>query len=238
MPVASSPRCSATSRSTFSRSRSWMWRSTACFAVCAAMRLKSSEGRVRSWSPTRLVTSSAPEPVSRVTRTSPGGLNARTYATASASSTVWSISSKGMPTSAQSAVRASARLSVDGSDCDREPARDNVIPRNVNYYRRSPARALPGYRDARRVDGDQLPLDHRFRRSAAVADVDPLAVEPLIVAMSSQRPFGAGRGHLQVVGSVDQARVIEQRTGDAAHALAVFDGNRLGMIDRDSQRPS
>src|SRR5713226_628831 len=231
MPVASSPRCSATSRSTLSRSRSWMWRRTACFAVCAAMRLKSSEGRVRSWSPTRLVTSSAPVPVSRVTRTSPGGLNARTYATASASSTVWSISSKGMPTSAQSAVRASARLSVDGSDCDREPARDNVIPCNVNYYRRSPSRALPRDRDARRVDGDQLPLDHGFRRSAAIADVDPLAVEPFVVAMASQWPFGAWRGHLEVIGSIDQARVIEQRTCDATHALAVFDGDRLGMVD-------
>src|SRR6266852_4619355 len=161
------------------------------------MRLKSSEGRVRSWSPTRLVTSSAPEPVSRVTRTSPGGLNARTYATASASSTVWSISSKGMPTSAQSAVRASARLSVDGSDCDREPARDNVIPCNVNYYRRSPSRALP----------------------------------------AQGRP-GARRGHREVIGSIDQARVVEQRTCDATHALTVFDCDRLGMVDGDSQRPS
>jgi hypothetical protein len=33
-----------------------------------------------------------------------------------------------MPTSAHSAVSASPRLSVDGSDCDREPARDNVTP--------------------------------------------------------------------------------------------------------------
>src|SRR5712692_6505624 len=143
-----------------------------------------------------------------------------------------------MPTSAQSAVRASPRLSVDGSDCEREPARDNVIPCNVNYYLRSPSPALPRYRDARRVDGDQLPFDHRFRRSAAIADVDPLAVEPFVIAMTSQRPFGAWRGHLEVIGSIDQARVIEQRTCDATHALAVFDGDRLGMVDGDSQRPS
>src|SRR5260370_41891193 len=98
-----------------------------------------------------------------------------------------------MPTSAQSAVRASAGLSVDGSDCDREPARDKVIPRNVNYYRRSSTRAQPGYGDARRVDGDQLSLDHGFGRSAPVADVDPLPVEPFVVAMAAQRPFGARR---------------------------------------------
>src|SRR6266851_9336464 len=160
-----------------------MCRSTACFAVCAAMRLKSSDGSVRTASlpsarTTRPVTSSAPVLVSSFTRTSPGGLNARTYAVASAASTVWSISSNGMPTSAQSAVRASARLSVEGSDCDREPARDNVIPCNVNYYRRSPPRAHPGYRDAGRVDCDQLALDHGFGRSGAITDIDALAVEP------------------------------------------------------------
>src|SRR5258708_23272189 len=130
------------------------------------MRLKSSEGRVRSWSPTRLVTSSAPVPVSRVTRTSPGGLNARTYASARASSTVRSISSNGMPTSAQSAVSASARLSVDGSDCDREPARDNVIPCNVNDHRSSPPRARGGYGNAGGGYRDEHPLGHRIRRLA------------------------------------------------------------------------
>src|SRR5260370_3673362 len=202
------------------------------------MRLKSSEGRVRSWSPARLATSSAPVPVSRVTRTSPGGLNARTYATASAASTVWSISSNGMPTSAHSAVRASARLSVDGSDCDREPARDNVIPRNVNYYRRSPARAHPGYRDARRVDRDQLPLDHRFGGSAAIADVDSLAVERFVVAMTAEGALRARRGHLEVVWPVYESRVIEQRTGDAAHALTILDSDWFGVVDRHAQCPS
>src|SRR5712691_9657322 len=160
------------------------------------MRLKSSEGRVRTWSPTRLVTSSAPVPVSRVTRTSPGGLNARTYATASASSTVRSISSNGMPTSAQSAVSASARLSVDGSDCDREPARDNVIPCNVNDYRSSAAGAKRGDGNTRRVDRDQLTFDHRLRQARAVADVHPLAIETLVLGMCAQRTLGAGRGHL------------------------------------------
>src|SRR4029077_17483991 len=104
-----------------------------------------------------------------------------------------------MPTSAQSAVRASARLSVDGSDCDREPARDNVIPRNVNYHRRLAARARPRDRDPRRVDRDQLPFDYGFGRAAPIADVAPLAVEPLVVAMPAERPFGAWRGNLEVI---------------------------------------
>src|SRR6266849_8317579 len=238
IPVASSPLCSATSRSTLSRSRSWMWRRTACLAVGAAMRLKSSEGRVRTWSPTRLVTSSAPVLVSRVTRTSPGGLNARTYATASASSTVRSISSNGMPTSAQSAVSASARLSVDGSDCDREPARDNVIPCNVNDHRSSTPRTRGGYRNAGSVDRDELPFDHRIRRSAAVADVDPLAIEPLIVGVAAQRPLRPRRRNLEVVRSLDEPRIVEKRTGDPAHALAVLDGDRLGVVNRHTQRPS
>src|SRR5712692_9067683 len=218
-----------------------MCRSTACFAVCAAMRLKSSDGSVRTASlpsarTTRPVTSSAPVLVSSFTRTSPGGLNARIYATASADSTVWSISSNGMPTSAQSAVRASARLSVDGSDCDREPARDNVIPSNVHDYRSPPARAQRGYRDAGRVDRDKLAFDHRLGRSTAIADVHALAVEPLIVGVCSQGPFSAWRRHLEVIRSVDEARVVEQRTGDAAHALTVFDGDRLAVVDRNAQR--
>src|SRR5438445_13391768 len=97
------------------------------------MRLKSSDGSscstlVPSGLTTRLRTSRAPVLVSSLTVTWPGGLNARAYATASATSMVCSISSKGMPTSAQSALSASARLSVDGSDCERETARDNVYP--------------------------------------------------------------------------------------------------------------
>src|SRR5216684_4035653 len=243
MPVASSPRCSATSRSTLSRSRSWMCRSTACLAVCAAIRLKSSDGSARTSSlpsarTTRPVTSSAPVLVSSFTRTSPGGLNARTYAVASAASTVWSISSNGMPTSAQSAVSASARLSVDGSDCDREPARDNVIPCNVNDHRSSTPRTRGGYRNAGSVDRDELPFDHRIRRSAAVADVDPLAIEPLIVGVAAQRPLRPRRRNLEVVRSLDEPRIVEKRTGDPAHALAVLDGDRLGVVNRHTQRPS
>src|SRR5712692_10547441 len=143
-----------------------------------------------------------------------------------------------MPTSAQSAVRASARLSVDGSDCDREPARDNVIPCNVNYYRRSPPRAHPRYRDACRVDCDQLAFDHGFGRSGAITDIDALAVEPFVVSMTAQRAFCARRGHLEVIWSIDESRVIEQRTGDATHALTVLDCDWLGVVDRDAQRPS
>src|SRR5258708_9183172 len=141
-----------------------------------------------------------------------------------------------MPTSAQSAVRASARLSVDGSDCDREPARDNVIPRNVHDHGSSPPRALGGYRNTGRVDRHQLAFDDRFRRSAAIADIHSLAVEPFVFAMGSQWSFGAGRGDLEVVGSVDDPGVLQDWTYDAAHALAVFDGDGLSMVDRYPQR--
>ena len=127
------------------------------------MRLKASEGSsavttVPSRRITRLWTSSAPVVVSSFTVTSPSGLNARLYAAARAPSTVWSISSKGMPSSAQSALSASARLSVGASDCDREPARDNVFPSNVDDHRRASAgtRGLDG--DARRVYRDELAL--------------------------------------------------------------------------------
>src|SRR5882762_9668016 len=148
------------------------------------MRLKSSEGSVRTSSvpsarTARLVTSSAPVVVSRVTRTSPGGLNARIYATASAPSTVCSISSKGMPTSAQSAVRASARLSVAGSECDREPARDNVTPCNVQNHRCAPAHTHCLHCYAGAVDGNQLTLDHGVCIATAITNVDSLAVETL-----------------------------------------------------------
>src|SRR5579864_5514382 len=144
-----------------------MWRSTACLAVCAAIRLKSSDGSTSttvepSARTTLLRTSSAPEAVSSFTLTSPGGLNARLYAAARALSTVCSISSKGMPTSAQSAVSASARLSVEGSDGDREPARDNVFPSDVDNDRGAPPRPQRLHRDAGRVDRDELALHHRL----------------------------------------------------------------------------
>src|ERR1700720_973588 len=132
------------------------------------MRLKSSDGSISTISlpssrTTRLRTSRPPVFVSSFTLTWPDGLKARVYATASAPSTVCSISSKGMPTSAQSAVSASARLSVDGSEGDREPARDNVFPSDVNDHGRTGA--CPGRldRDTRRVDCHQLAFDHRLR---------------------------------------------------------------------------
>src|SRR5258708_16739920 len=134
-----------------------------------------------------------------------------------------------MPTSAQSAVRASARLSVDGSDCDREPARDNVIPRNVHDHGSSPPRALGGYRNTGRVDRHQLAFDDRFRRSAAIADIHSLAVEPFVFAMGSQVSFGAGRGDLEVVGAADDPGVLPAWAYHAAHALAAFDGDRPSL---------
>src|SRR2546427_5120192 len=240
-PVASSPLCSATSRRTLSRSRSWMWRRTACLAVCAAIRLKSSDGSsctstVPSERTTRLRTSSAPVLVSSLTVSSPSGLNARLYAIASAPSTVWSISSNGMPSSLQSALSASDSVGVDGSDCDREPARDNVFPRDVNDHRRASASARRRHRDSRRVHRDQLSLDHRLRLPAAVAHVDALAVEPFVLPVAAERTLGTWRGHLQVVRAVDQLGVVQKRTHDPAHALAVLDRDRLAAVDGNSQR--
>src|SRR5258705_4227288 len=217
-----------------------MWRSTACFAVCAASRLKSSAGSclmvtVPSGATTRLLTSSPPVAVSSLTLISPGGLKALTYATARADWTVCSISSKGMPTSAHNAVRASARLSVDGSDGEREPGRDNVIPSDVDDHRRAPPCARRRDRDARIVDCDELPLDDSFRLATPVVDVDAPAVETVVVSPRAERALGTRRRDLQVVGAVDELRMVEQRTGDKAHALAVLDGDRLSMIDGDAK---
>src|SRR2546430_14270746 len=241
MPLASSPRCSATSRRTLSRSRSWMCRRTACFAVCAAIRLKSSEGSsatttVPSGRTTRLRTSSAPVFVSSWTVTSPGALKARVYAAASALSTVCSISSKGMPTSAQSAVSASASVCVDGSDCDREPARDNVIPRYMNDHRRPTAKARRLDCDSRSVDRDQLAFDHGLCFAAVIANVHAIAMKAFVLLMRSQWALRTRRRDLEVVWPVDQPRVIEERTGHPAYPLAILDGDRLRMVDRDTER--
>src|SRR5579864_6220718 len=119
-----------------------------------------------------------------------------------------------MPTSAHSAVSASPRLSVDGSDCDREPARDNVTPCNVNDYRRPPASLERLHGAARFVNSNQLPFDHGLGLAGAVADVDPLAVEPFVLAVVAQRTFGAGGRNLEVVRTVDEVGVIDERPGD------------------------
>src|ERR1700716_370185 len=107
-----------------------------------------------------------------------------------------------MPTSAQSAVSASPRLSVEGSEGDREPARDNVTPSDMNYHRRPPTGTNRLHGDARRIDGHQLAFDHRLRVSGAITHVDSIAVEPLVLPMVAQRAFGAGRRDLQVIGTV------------------------------------
>src|ERR1700693_964602 len=96
-----------------------------------------------------------------------------------------------MPTSAQSAVSASARLSVDGSEGDREPARDNVTPCDVQNHWRTAASPLRLHCYAGAVDGDQLTFDHRVSISAFVADVDSLAVETLVVGVAAQRALRA-----------------------------------------------
>src|SRR3989442_563646 len=185
---------------------------------------------------TRLRTSSAPVLVSSLTVSSPSGLNARLYAIASAPSTVWSISSNGMPSSLQSALSASDSVGVDGSDCDREPARDNVFPRDVNDHRRASARTWRLHRDSRRIHGDQLSLHHRLPFAAPVADVDALAVEPLVLLVAAQRALGTWRGNLEVVGTFDEVGVVQQRTSDPAHPFAVLDRDRLAVVDGNPQR--
>src|SRR5882672_1414744 len=217
-----------------------MCRRTACFAVCAAIRLKSSDGSISTISlpsslTSRLRTSRAPVLVSSFTVTSPAGLKARAYATARAPSTVCSISSKGMPTSAHSAVSASARLSVAGSECDREPARDNVTPCNVQNDRRASAHTQCLHSYAGAVDGNQLTLDHGVRIATAITNVDSLAVETLVVGVATQRSLRARRRDLEVVRPVDEIRMVDQRTGDAADPLAVLDLDRLGVVDRDAE---
>src|SRR5215467_9853913 len=144
-----------------------------------------------------------------------------------------------MPNSVQSAFSASARArelaSVDGSDTDREPARGNVIPSDVNDHRRASSRTLRLHRDPRSVDRNQLAFHDRLRISRPVAHVHPLAVETLIVLFPAKWPLGAGRRDLEVVRAGDQIRVVEQRTDDPADALAVVDGDRLWAVDGDSQ---
>src|SRR5260370_36465522 len=180
------------------------------------MRLKSSDGSscsitVPSVLITRLRTSSAPVLVSSLTVTNPGGLKERVYATARAVSTVCSISSKGMPTSAQSAVSASASVCVDGSDGDREPARDNVFPSNMSDHRRPTTNAWRLHRNPRVIHGDQLTLHHAIGLATPIADVDALSVTTGVIVSASERALGAGGGDLQVVRTVDEVGVVEQR---------------------------
>src|SRR5258706_10156058 len=143
-----------------------------------------------------------------------------------------------MPTSAQSAVSASARLSVDGSEGDREPARDNVTPFNVDDHRRASARTDCLNRDTCPVNRDQVAFDDAVRLARAVAHVDALAVEPLVISVISQWTLGTRRRDLEVVRTFDVIGVIDQWARDAAHALAIFDGDSLYAIDRDAERPS
>src|SRR5947208_9669626 len=91
-----------------------------------------------------------------------------------------------MPTSAQSAVSASASVCVDGSDCDREPARDNVIPRYMNDHRRPTAKARRLDCDSRSVDRDQLAFDHGLCFAAVIANVHAIAMKAFVLLMRSQ----------------------------------------------------
>src|SRR5581483_1303103 len=174
--------------------------------------------------------------MSSVTVTMPGGLNARMYAVASASCTVWSISSYGMPSSVQSAFSASARDSVDGSETDREPARGNVIPWNVHYHRCPTTRPFRLDRNPRVVDCDEVSLDHAVRFTSSIVNVHALAAEPFVVTPVVQRTLGARRRHLEVVRAGDELGVINQRPHDPADALAVLDRDRVVAIDLDPER--
>src|SRR6266850_7643538 len=98
-----------------------------------------------------------------------------------------------MPTSAHSAVSASARLSVDGSECDREPARDNVTPCDVHDHRRATPHAHRLHCYAGAVDGDQLTLDHRVGIPTSITDVDAPSVEALVIGVVAQRTLRARR---------------------------------------------
>src|SRR5439155_26433014 len=117
---------------------------------------------------------------------------------ANASSTVRSISGRGMPSSAHSAFSASARLPVDRSETDREPARGNVIPSDVNDHGRPPTQSLRLHRDAGAIYCDQLALDDCFRLPCPIAHVHPLAVKTRVVLFSTQRPLGPWRRDLDV----------------------------------------
>ena len=124
---------------------------------------------------------------------------------------------------------------MEGSEGDREPARDNVTPCNVQDHWCSTAspQSLHGYAGA--VDGYQLTFDHRVVITAPIADVDSLAVEPLVVRVAAQRSLGARRRNLEVVRAVDELRVLDQWTGDTAYSFAILDCDRLDVVDRDAE---
>src|SRR5207245_2642189 len=83
-----------------------------------------------------------------------------------------------------------------------------------------------------------LAFDNSLAGSGAVPDVHPLAIEPFVLSMSPQRPFRTRRRNLEVVWTIDELRVVEEWAGDAADALAVFDGYRLTVVDLDPKSPS
>src|SRR5262245_48709367 len=141
-----------------------------------------------------------------------------------------------MPSSLQSALSASASDCVAGSDCDREPARDNVFPGNVDDDRRAAACAGSLHCDTRVVDRNELALDHGFGVAGTVADVDAVAVEAVVVLALLEGSLGAGARDLELVRAVDEACVVEERSGDLADTFAVVDADGLGVVDGDAQR--
>ena len=80
---------------------------------------------------------------------------------------------------------------MGGSDTDREPARGNVIPSDVNYHRRASALSQRLDSDAGSINRDQLAFDDCFRLPCPIAHVHPLAVKTRVVLFSTQWTLGA-----------------------------------------------
>jgi hypothetical protein len=108
----------------------------------------------------------------------------------------------------------------------------------VQDHKRSTASSLRLHCYAGAVDGNQLTLYDCFRVTTSVANVDPLAIETLVVLVTAKRTLRPRRRNLQVVRAIDEIRVVDQRPSDPAYAFAVCDGDRLAVIDRDSQSPT
>src|SRR5260221_10001731 len=140
-----------------------------------------------------------------------------------------------MPSSVQGAVSASARLSGATSETDREPARGNVIPRNVNDHRRPPPLSLRLHCNPGLVHGDQVALDDAFGFTCPVPHINPLSVETLVIVAGVQRTLRTRRRHLEVPGPGDKGRVVDQGSDDPADALAVLDGDRFDAVDGHPQ---
>src|SRR5439155_13862259 len=106
----------------------------------------------------------------------------------------------------------------------------------MNDHGRPTAKARRLDCDSRPVDRDQAAFDHGLCFAALIANVHAISVEAFVLLMRPQWALRTRRGNLEVVWPVDQPGVIEKRTGHPAHPFAILDGDRLGMVDRDTER--